>query len=310
MTLIKVSVIVPCYNVEKYLRVCLDSLINQTLRDIEIICINDGSTDSTFQILQEYAASDTRIKIIDKGNAGPSAARNIGLTLAQGEFVTYVDSDDWIDLNFYEELYNAAKKYDAEIAVGSIYRPDDKDYFLKIRSYKTATKTKDKYKLACVPRRNYVVNKIYNRESLLNSGLLFNEGVYFEDIYWTPKVLHFLGKMVLVPDVAYYYRSNPNSIVMQKGDKYRKDRLSALLDCQEFIKRYDILCSLNGFNYWYKDYFKIFGLTLFMVKDYNFAKKYYLFGLLPVFERRTRGYSGLKEEFMVSGSKMYIPENF
>ena len=128
----KISIIVPCYNVEKYLEKCLDSLINQTLRDIEIICVNDGSNDLTPDILKRYAASDKRIQIINRENGGLSAARNTGLVHAQGEFVAYVDSDDWVDLNFYEKLYNSAKKYNAEIAVGSIYRPDEKDYYLKI----------------------------------------------------------------------------------------------------------------------------------------------------------------------------------
>ena len=107
MNNIKVSVIVPVYNCEKYLKKCLDSLVNQTLKDIEIICVNDGSTDNSGRILEEY--TDSRIKIITKENGGLSSARNAGIAVAKGEYLGFVDSDDWVDLDFYEKLYNTAK---------------------------------------------------------------------------------------------------------------------------------------------------------------------------------------------------------
>ena len=135
----KVSIIVPVYNIEKYLAKCLDSLINQTLEDIEIICVNDGSTDNSAEILNEYAQKDCRIKIINQDNAGLSAARNTGINAANGEYIGYVDSDDWIDLNFYEKLYNAAKDTDADIVklqelnalAASIIK---KKYFLNLKN--------------------------------------------------------------------------------------------------------------------------------------------------------------------------------
>ena len=127
----KVSIIVPVYNVEKYLEKCLDSLVNQSLHDIEIICVNDGSKDDSLDILEKYAKKDSRIKIINKQNQGLSAARNDGLKVAAGEYVGYVDSDDWVDLNFYEKLYESAKKYNAEIASGNIIRCGN-----KIKKYK------------------------------------------------------------------------------------------------------------------------------------------------------------------------------
>ena len=98
MEKVMISVIVPVYNVENYLGKCLDSLINQTYKDIEIICINDGSTDNSLNILREYEQMDSRIIIIDQKNGGLSNARNIGLKEAAGEYIMFVDSDDWIDL--------------------------------------------------------------------------------------------------------------------------------------------------------------------------------------------------------------------
>lgn len=105
-----VSILVPCYNVERYLRECMDSIVAQTLKNIEILCLNDGSTDDTLNILKEYAAADSRIEIIDKPNSGYGATMNIGLSKARGKYVGIVESDDWIEKDMFESLYNAAEK--------------------------------------------------------------------------------------------------------------------------------------------------------------------------------------------------------
>ncbi len=102
----KVSIIVPVYNVENYLDRCLDSLINQSFDDIEIICINDGSTDNSLSILKDYEKKDARVKIINKDNSGVSDCRNNGINVANGEYIVFVDSDDWIDVNMIETMYN------------------------------------------------------------------------------------------------------------------------------------------------------------------------------------------------------------
>ena len=105
----KVSVIIPVFNTEKYLRKCLNSVCNQTLKDIEIICVNDSSTDDSLEILKEYAAKDERIKLINFiENKGAAAARNAGIDIARGEYIGFVDCDDYIDLDFYEKLYSKA----------------------------------------------------------------------------------------------------------------------------------------------------------------------------------------------------------
>ena len=118
----KISVIIPVYNVEQYLERCLDSVAGQTLKDIEIICINDGSTDGSLKILENYAAKDNRIKVINQENKGAAVARNAGLEIAAGEYLGFVDPDDNIDLNFYDVLYNLAKDENADIAKGNCFR--------------------------------------------------------------------------------------------------------------------------------------------------------------------------------------------
>lgn len=126
MNSIKVSIIVPVYNVEEYLVKCLDSLINQTLKEIEIICINDGSTDNSLEILNAYAQKDSRIKVINKENEGVSAARNIGLAQAQGEYVMFVDSDDYLELKACENIYEKAMLSACDLIIFSCYSVNDK----------------------------------------------------------------------------------------------------------------------------------------------------------------------------------------
>ena len=117
-----VSVIVPVYNNEAYLPQCLDSIVTQTLSDIEIILVNDGSTDQAGEICKEYAAGDSRIRFLDQENRGPSSARNAGLEVAKGEHIGFVDSDDWIEPHMYERLVQIATEHDCDIVWANVYR--------------------------------------------------------------------------------------------------------------------------------------------------------------------------------------------
>ena len=158
----KVSIIVPVYNVEKYLSKCLDSIVNQTLKDIEIICINDGSVDNSQSVLEAYAKKDTRIKVINQENLGLSCARNKGIDIAQGEYIGFVDSDDWIDLEFYEELYNNAINTQSDIAASSILRKrliTQKSRVLYKKST-IASDLQEKMDICKIPKCCYVWNKI------------------------------------------------------------------------------------------------------------------------------------------------------
>ena len=114
---VKISVVLPVYNVANYLRKCLDSLVNQTFEDFEVICVNDGSTDLSLGILEGYALSDSRFKIISQENKGLSGARNTGIQHVQGKYVLFVDSDDWLEENALEELYNHVKGFDSDITM-------------------------------------------------------------------------------------------------------------------------------------------------------------------------------------------------
>lgn len=118
----KVSIIVPIYNVDNYLRRCLDSLLNQSLKEIEVIAVNDGSTDRSYEILLDYQKSDKRLKVINKNNGGVSSARNTGLEQVTGEYIGFVDPDDWIEKQMYEELYKTAQVEEADVVMCSYIR--------------------------------------------------------------------------------------------------------------------------------------------------------------------------------------------
>lgn len=127
----KISVIIPVYNGEKYINQCLDSLLNQTFKDIEIICVNDGSTDTSLEILQEYAQKDSRIKIINQKNSRAAVARNNGLAQARGDYLSILDCDDFFDLDMFELMYNHAVKYDTDITFCKGRTFDDKTKVIK-----------------------------------------------------------------------------------------------------------------------------------------------------------------------------------
>lgn len=283
-----VSIIVPIYNVQDFLACCLDSLINQSLKDIEIICINDGSTDSSLEILQEYASKDNRIIIINQENMGQSVARNVGIETAKGEYIGFVDSDDWIDLDFYEKLYQAAKTNNSDIACAGMKRVKrGKEKFIKkIEKEITTFDIQDKLKIDNVPTQNYTVNKIYKTAVWKDLSLKFQVGRYYEDIALTIKILHRMGSLVTVPDVYYYYRLNPTSTCSQISAKHSSDYQWALNELVQYAEKNEIVLDLSKIIQ-RKDYYKAFNLTVLKVYYYENRVCYKLFGFIPICERIT-----------------------
>lgn len=279
MTTPKVSIIIPVYNCERYLKKCLDSLLKQTLKDIEIICINDGSTDNSIKILQKYADKDARILIIDQENKGVSAARNAGVEKAAGEFIGFVDSDDWVNLTFYEKLYNAAQKYDADIAVGGITRVHKfyKHFYLKYKQEISTDDYKEKLRICDVPDRCYMTNKLYRKEMLKLHNLKFEESRLYEDIMLTPQVLYYAKKLVAVPGAYYYYRRYAGSIVTLKTSKAMEDLNWAKKEAREFIESHGVMFDDLKTN---TERFKLLGLSVFKIETKGSKKTYRLFNII------------------------------
>ncbi len=277
----KVSIIVPVYNVEKYLSECLESLISQTLSDIEIICINDGSEDSSVKILEEYAQKDKRIVVINQENSGLSAARNTGMRFANGEYIGFVDSDDWIDSDFYEKLYNSAKNNDADIVVASIirYRKCVQKYRVKYTNEKVYTDLQDKISACSVPRICYVWNKLYRKELIQDD--LFTPNVYFEDVIWLPNIIKKANKVVTVDGTNYYYRVNNNSIVKKPSKKKQQDNYYAKKKMVEFFNENNLKLTKKERTL-VKCSYSFFNIPLLKIKEIDNYLLYLLFDLIPI----------------------------
>jgi len=275
----KISVIVPVYNTSKFLEQCLNSLINQTFQDMEIICVNDGSTDNSLEILNKYP----QIKVITQKNQGLSAARNTGIAAAQGEYIGFVDSDDWVDLDFYEKLYNAIISTDADIAAATILRGEVK-YRVNYQEEKIYTKLKDKINACNIPNSCYVWNKLYKSELIKNN--LFRNDIYFEDMVWMPYILAKSKSLVLTPNTVYHYRRNSNSIVKTKPSE--KKQLDFYNAKKELIKFFDD----NGLEISEKERHinktQIFlgRILVLKIKEYKNTLEYYLLGFIPIFKKR------------------------
>ncbi len=216
-----ISVVIPVYNAEKYLRRCLDSLQNQTFTDWHAICINDGSRDASLEILRDYAADDARIEIIDKKNAGVSAARNDGLRAARGEFVHFMDADDFIDVDFYEEMYNASRGADM-VCAGFV--SDNK--FARPIVY-CAPRYLDsmwsKVLRTHVLTDSYVWRYLFRRDFLKKNKLKFDTTlVSQEDALFVLDAIQRAGRIVIAPRVSYHYMFNDMSALNSRDAAHRQ----------------------------------------------------------------------------------------
>lgn len=283
----KISVIIPAYNVEKYINDCLSSIVNQTLRDIEIIVIDDGSTDKTGEIISKFANSDDRILTVTQKNQGQAVARNNGIKLAKGEYIGFVDSDDYIDNDYFEKLYNAAKQYNCDMAVTSIlkHKKNYSQYNLLFKKSHIADSIDRKIKL-CEDRKHrffYVWNKIFRTSLVKDNSIYFPEGRIFEDVTFSMEAIYCANKIVSVPDVKYHYNENANSTInsKNKNEKKQQDYILAYTKLQEFAKKHNIKLPerLNYNNSFWK------GLFL-KVYEGKYVSKITLFGILPIYKKQ------------------------
>ena len=220
-----VSVIIPVYNSESYLHRCVDSLLTQSYTDFELILVDDGSRDSSSDICDEYARKDGRVKVFHKENAGVSSARNLGLDNATGEFVVFVDSDDWVDIHFLEYLYTAVHKEKFDIAVCEII-----NYYghkIKISNNSLIEKGKCAYiKHQIIAGFTSVCNMMFNREFIEANRLRFEKVRYSEDFIFSIKAICLSKRITYVANHLYYYdRTNEISALHHYPDDMYKDLL-------------------------------------------------------------------------------------
>jgi glycosyltransferase involved in cell wall biosynthesis len=202
-----ISIIIPVYNVARYLRQCLDSAANQSHRDIEIVCIDDGSTDSSGAILDEYAAADSRFVVVHQANSGQSAARNRGICIARGEYIAFLDSDDWYDRDLCAKSLQIAVESKADIVLffhNSVDCPNRRTRFHKIRA---DLATDEFEKVQIVRYCNSVIwNQLYRKAFLDENHIRFLEGHVFEDTHFSLKAAILANGIALLKEKLYYYR--------------------------------------------------------------------------------------------------------
>ena len=252
MTIPKVSVIVPLYKSEKYLTQCLDSLANQTLTDIEIIMVNDGSPDNSKNIAKAYCEKDKRFSLYSQPNHGASSARNKGFDMAKGEFIAFVDPDDWINEKSLQHLYDKSIEHGVDIAIGNVscYVSDDNIYPYRA-PYEVENKVIPGYIYFKEVNRldKYTVmiyNYLYKTKFLKKNHLRFDEYITHEDELWTPLALLLAEKVVVTDIFHYYYRQHEESIMSNNNIKvkmndavYIKNRLLEFLDNILKDEKYD-----------------------------------------------------------------------
>ena len=221
----KVSVIIPVYNVEKYIDKCLDSVINQTFKDIEIICVNDGSTDNSAKILETYRVKDNRIKIITQHDQGLFAARHCGMKLAEGEFILFVDSDDWIDRTLIEKTVKNIEKSNADVLIFGAYSVKNNNSPAK-GMYSTE-KIPDKYKNQTITLNDYEDNlfclpptawtKLYRKKFLEENTIKFQEIRNGEDqLFYLHTILTAKSIYVLDENLYYYLKKRSGAITSKR----------------------------------------------------------------------------------------------
>ena len=235
----KISIIIPVYNVEKYLRECLDSCINQTLEDIEIICVDDCSPDDSYKILEEYHQKDSRIKIFrQEENKKQGAARNRGLEIATGEYVWFVDSDDYIDTKACEILYGAIKEFNVDMLCFSAIRfseTDGKHCFFYEKYYYQGIPInkiyypKTNWKDIVFSYLNITVYTYLTKRSMIQK-FRFRENVWHEDNDFTLILLASVNSFCYIPYTAYFYRINPTSTMQVPMSQKRLEDLIKFLE--------------------------------------------------------------------------------
>lgn len=233
-----ISVIVPVYNVEKYLQKCISSILDQTMQDIEIICVNDGSTDNSIDILNEFASYDSRVKVISKQNSGYGDSLNIGIANAQGEYIGIVESDDYVLPDMYSNLFQEVKAKDVDVVKSNYYSISEKaeknyEEILAGIPYHTAFSPKNNMKIWDITPS--IWSGLYKKEFLEKQGISFHtsEGASYQDISFWYRILLSVEKMVCVPEAYLCYRSdNENSSV--KSPK----KIFCIMDEFNIIKKY------------------------------------------------------------------------
>lgn len=292
-----ISIILPVYNVAQFLPQCLDSLINQTLHNLEFICINDGSTDNSQFIIEQYIQKDSRIKLINQTNRGQGYARNRGIEVASGKYIGFVDPDDWVETNMFEELYNLAEKYHADIAEcnyehyfnnGNETKKINGD--IQIITTRNAITDYEKYhpwqlipeSLLINHPNSALWNKIYKKSFIQSNHIYFAEGRFAED---NPFIIH-------------YRICNPLNVQTAKVLYHYRHRESSAVNTMS-TNRFDFFLSIDKIKQ-----------TLVQYKLFEQQKKFYLKYILNRFTELYTSVPTAKQHLFLTEYKKLLPQKY
>lgn len=265
-----ISLVMPVYNVEKFLNKALTSVENQTFTDFEMIIVDDGSNDKSCEIAEEFCNKNSNFKLIKQENSGPAAARNTGVSHCKGQYIAFMDSDDYLEKNFLEELYNLAQKTGADITCCNfnMYFPNKNlKIYMPFNSLPGVyTKSKALRKLILDISVHYFIwNKLYKKELFLERNIKF-DNMYFEDISTSPRLFYFAKTVAFTSKALYNYTMRENSILHSINAKKVNDYIKALGIIKSFLEENN-------------DYEKYSGHVWVYAQRVKFVVYYYIINL-------------------------------
>lgn len=275
----KISVIIPVYNVEKYIRQCLESVINQTYKSLEIIVVNDGTKDDSMKIVEEYLF-DKRIKVINKENGGISSARNRGMKEVTGDYIYFLDSDDWLELNSIE-IFVKNLEENLEIIGANFYLFDEINKEKRVNNLRVRYDEIEEGKYFLMDELESVVwNKLYKTSFLKENNIMFLENIIHEDEEFTFKCYMIAKKIKYFQNITYNYRVNRDGSIMNEIVKNNEKRLDSIISIEKIIEQ--IKKEQNKFN----DYFIQIRLVIreYILKERVLREKKLFFSKSEIIE--------------------------
>lgn len=279
-----VSVIIPAYNAGEYLAQCIENLLAQTHKNLEIIVVDDGSTDNTAQVARQYPS----VRYLYQENEGPSSARNRGIEAASGEYIHFMDADDAITLDFHEKMVQAMVNTDAEIAFCGFFFERFPKQTQRVQYHAIYTKTEDKIKATNVCNYGACWRYLFNLSFLKEQNLRFELGRLAEDRMFSLQAVFFAKRIVSVPDIMYIYKNRVNALTTDKGvkkiKKRREDRKHADRFQASFAGEHGFTLDRSlHYRHWQ---FKLLGIPLVTKRVYHPGKIRWYFLNIPIFQKK------------------------
>lgn len=311
---VQVSFVIPVYNAEEFLPKCINSILNQSYKDVEIICVNDGSNDRSLKVIEDFAAKNDNIKVINQENKGIAAARNKGMQSASGKYVWFVDADDWIKEGSLIQIYEKAEKDNLDIVCFNVANYDNKTGDILENQFFPPNYFPMDWERAVYTYKNYknmfwgnfsVVNKLYNREFLQKNNMKFIENLKFEDHPFHLKTFLLAEKIGVINESLYFYRKNTKKSFMNKieSDKRIFDMFDVMTENKNILQELD---KYDEFRTRYLEYMVLMFVEMFMNSTSMFIKPGFFKRMKKYFKEVESNQDDLKAIWLSKQSLVFI----